>query len=46
MAEAGFVKPEHRAMALTAGGPAEALDLLAAFRPPEVTRWIERVAQA
>ena len=46
MAEEGFVKPEHRAIALTAADPAEALDLLAAFRPPEVTRWIERVAQA
>ncbi|MBI0535925.1 TIGR00730 family Rossman fold protein [Roseomonas sp. KE2513] len=46
MAEEGFVKPEHRAIALTAAEPAEALDLLAAFRPPEVTRWIERVAQA
>jgi uncharacterized protein (TIGR00730 family) len=46
MAEEGFVKPEHRAIALTAADPVEALDLLAAFRPPEVTRWIERVAQA
>ncbi|WP_043830925.1 TIGR00730 family Rossman fold protein [Muricoccus aerilatus] len=46
MADEGFVKPEHRAIALTAAEPVEALDLLAAFRPPEVTRWIERVAQA
>ena len=46
MAEEGFVKPEHRAIALTATTADEALDLLAAFRPPEVTRWIERVAQA
>ena len=46
MAEEGFVKPDHRALALTAGNPEEALDMLADFRPPEVTRWIERVAQA
>jgi len=46
MADEGFVKPEHRALALTAGHSEEALDMLAAFRPPEVTRWIERVAQA
>lgn len=46
MAEEGFVKPDHRALALTAGTSEQALDLLAAYRPPEVTRWIERVAQA
>ncbi|TPG60471.1 TIGR00730 family Rossman fold protein [Roseomonas nepalensis] len=46
MAEEGFVKPDHRALALTAGSPEQALDMLADFRPPEVTRWIERVAQA
>ncbi|MFC0385356.1 LOG family protein [Muricoccus vinaceus] len=46
MAEEGFVKHEHRALALTAGDADQALDQLAAFRPPEVTRWIERVAQA
>ena len=46
MAEEGFVRHEHRALALTAGDAEQALDQLAAFRPPEVTRWIERVAQA
>jgi uncharacterized protein (TIGR00730 family) len=46
MTEAGFVKPEHRLLSMTAATPDEALDQLAAFRPPEVTRWIERVAQS
>ncbi|WP_424135872.1 TIGR00730 family Rossman fold protein [Roseomonas chloroacetimidivorans] len=46
MTEAGFVKPEHRLLSMTAATPDEALDLLAAFRPPEVTRWIERMAQS
>jgi len=46
MVEAGFVKPEHRILSLTAETPDQSLDMLAAYRPPEVTRWIERVAQA
>ncbi|WP_426959583.1 TIGR00730 family Rossman fold protein [Muricoccus radiodurans] len=46
MAEEGFVRPEHRLLAMLAETPDQALDMLAAFRPPEVTRWIERVAQA
>jgi hypothetical protein len=46
MVTAGFVRAEHRLLSLTAESPAQALDMLAAYRPPEVTRWIERVAQA
>ena len=46
MVTAGFVRAEHRLLSLTADSPAQSLDMLAAFRPPEVTRWIERVAQA
>ena len=42
MAEGGFVRPEHAALALRAGSPAEALDLLAAWQPPQVTRWMVR----
>ncbi len=45
MVEAGFVRAEHAALATMAATPEEALDALAGFRPPEVTRWIERVAQ-
>jgi len=46
MAEAGFVRPEHRMLATMAETPGQALDILAAFRPPAVTRWVERVEQA
>ncbi|MEW5926533.1 MAG: TIGR00730 family Rossman fold protein [Gemmatimonadota bacterium] len=38
----GFVKPEHRAMVLEATEPERMLELLAAFRPPSVPRWITR----
>ncbi len=46
MAAEGFVRPEHRALAMRAATPDQALDLLADFRPPAVTRWIERADQA
>jgi hypothetical protein len=39
MAEEGFLRPEFRALALTAPDPAEALALLDAFVPPKVERW-------
>lgn len=42
----GFLRPEHRALTMRAEDAAEALDLLAAFRPPPVARWIESPAQA
>ena len=42
MAEGGFVRPEHAALALRAGSPAEALDALAAWQPPALTRWMVR----
>ena len=38
----GFVRPEHRASVLEATEPARMLDLLAAFRPPNVPKWIGR----
>ncbi|MFH5924253.1 TIGR00730 family Rossman fold protein [Roseomonas xinghualingensis] len=46
MVAEGFVKSEHRLLSMTAATAEQSLDMLAAFRPPEVTRWIERVAQA
>jgi uncharacterized protein (TIGR00730 family) len=46
MVTEGFVKPEHRMLSLTAATPEQSLDMLAAYRPPALTRWIERVAQA
>ena len=46
MTAEGFVKPEHRLLSMTAETPDQTLDMLAAFHPPEVTRWIERVSQA
>ena len=45
MAEEGFVHPEHRLLAMRADTPDQALDMLASFRPPAVTRWIERADQ-
>jgi hypothetical protein len=38
----GFVRPEHRASVLEATEPARMLELLAAFRPPSVPKWIGR----
>lgn len=37
-----FVRLEHRAMISVAAAPGELLDLLAAYRPPAVEKWIER----
>jgi uncharacterized protein (TIGR00730 family) len=37
-----FVRPHHAAMLLHATSAEELLDLLAAYRPPAVTRWITR----
>ena len=42
----GFLKPEHRLLAMRSDDPEQALDMLAAFRPPPVTKWIESQAQA
>lgn len=38
----GFVRPEHRASVLEAAEPGRMLELLAAFRPPTVPKWIGR----
>ncbi|WP_441295823.1 TIGR00730 family Rossman fold protein [Roseomonas cutis] len=46
MQREGFLKPEHRLLAMRAEDPGQALDMLAAFRPPPVTKWIESPAQA
>lgn len=40
MAGAGFVRPEHAALALRAATPEAALNVLAAWVPPGVTRWM------
>jgi uncharacterized protein (TIGR00730 family) len=40
--EQRFLKPEHRSMLLSAPEPAELLDLLAAWSPPAVTKWLDR----
>jgi uncharacterized protein (TIGR00730 family) len=37
-----FVRPEHRAMICVADEPGALLDLLAAYKPPVVEKWIER----
>jgi len=40
MSGAGFVRPEHAGLALRASTPEEALDALANWTPPSVTRWM------
>jgi len=37
----GFVRDEHRALALRAEDPDEALDLMASYRPPAVAKWLD-----
>jgi hypothetical protein len=38
----GFMRPEHRAMLLSAPTPGALLDACAAYVPPDVPKWIER----
>ncbi|MEA2294016.1 MAG: hypothetical protein QOE86_1655 [Solirubrobacteraceae bacterium] len=40
--EQRFLRPEHRAMLLAHPEPAPLLDLLAAWRPSGVTKWLDR----
>jgi len=40
MAGEGFVRPEHAGLALRAETPEAALDTLAGWTPPSVTRWM------
>ena len=40
MSGAGFVRPEHAGLALRASTPEAALDALANWTPPSVTRWM------
>jgi len=40
MSGAGFVRPEHAGLALRASTPEAALDALAKWTPPSVTRWM------
>jgi uncharacterized protein (TIGR00730 family) len=44
LVDAGFVRPAHRAMLLTAHSPEELLTALAAYRPPRVGKWLEAPA--
>ncbi|HUP42286.1 MAG TPA: TIGR00730 family Rossman fold protein [Thermoanaerobaculia bacterium] len=37
----GFIRPEHRVMLLVTESPEELLDAFAAYRPPEVPKWID-----
>jgi uncharacterized protein (TIGR00730 family) len=38
----GFVRPEYRAMISVADEPRELIDLLVAYEPPPVEKWIDR----
>jgi hypothetical protein len=40
MTGAGFVRPQHAGLALRAATPEAALDALASWTPPSVTRWM------
>jgi uncharacterized protein (TIGR00730 family) len=39
--EAGFLRPQHRAVLSVASSPADLLDRLAAYEPPVVGKWTE-----
>jgi uncharacterized protein (TIGR00730 family) len=39
-----FVKSEHRALVITSTSPTELLGRLAAYRPPQVEKWIDRAS--
>ncbi|MGZ8649138.1 MAG: LOG family protein [Solirubrobacteraceae bacterium] len=39
--DAGFLRPQHRAVLSVASEPAELLDRLSAYEPPVVGKWIE-----
>jgi uncharacterized protein (TIGR00730 family) len=38
----GFVKRQHRAMIIMAHSPADLLDRLQSYQPPQVEKWIDR----
>jgi uncharacterized protein (TIGR00730 family) len=42
MVEERFLRPEHRRLLLHATTPQEALDVMAAWRPAEVDKWLDR----
>lgn len=44
MSRSGFLKPEHAACVLVEREPAMLLDRMEAFRPPELGKWIEKLA--
>ncbi|HET9039538.1 MAG TPA: TIGR00730 family Rossman fold protein [Gemmatimonadales bacterium] len=44
LVETGFVRPAHRAMLLSARSPEALLEAFAAYRPPQVGKWVEAPA--
>jgi uncharacterized protein (TIGR00730 family) len=42
--EEGFVRRDYRAMISVSGSPAGLLDMMAAYQPPLVEKWIDRVS--
>jgi uncharacterized protein (TIGR00730 family) len=38
----GFVRPDYRAMMSVASSPGELIDLLDAYEPPVVEKWLDR----
>jgi hypothetical protein len=42
--EERFVKSQHRALVITSTSPADLLERLATYRPPQVEKWIDRAS--
>nr|WP_294233576.1 TIGR00730 family Rossman fold protein [Prosthecobacter sp.] len=44
MSQNGFLKPEHAACVLVQSTPAGILEAMSSFRPPDLGKWIEKLA--
>lgn len=44
MSENGFLKPEHAASVLVQSTPGGILEAMSSFRPPDLGKWIEKLA--
>jgi predicted Rossmann-fold nucleotide-binding protein len=44
MSHSGFLKPEHAQCVLVENEPAKLLTAMESFRPPDLGKWIEKLA--
>ena len=44
MSRSGFLKPEHAKCVLVENEPAKLLTAMESFRPPDLGKWIEKMA--